>query len=449
MEKSQKTQKFVCHASIINSNEKIERKSREKQKKIIKFNKFSIQSILWTVIFLSIYFFTPVFGNYSINNFPSQTMAYVEQCNNVTEITGYWNLALHTNLDNYYHDVDKLHESMNHLGTICQNETNNSICTQVLVHFGQKLNSITTMERFIKNEISIRDKRAAEMLILGSVSGATSTMIYNWITNSQKSEYQMELLEKQTSVIDLTEQNLMEFDDTLNTLKIRSTEETWATAWLLSAFQSITETQNKILDKITKNTFKIDANEIPMDILIKNVKIISQKLDHKQQLFGATTMEKAMNIYKLASLSDIVVVKNSIISVIKIPIINENHFNCYKITPISFKRSQSTEIISINGQYVLFNPNTNEYCIKNDHEMKKCTRLNKMSFCEINKTTEKKQSDICELEIAINKWSSGCITLNYERSEFLEKLRSATWLFNMNNATAIDKDAKIKRTQNH
>lgn len=119
-------------------------------------------------------------------------MAYTENCGNITEISGYWNLALHFNVENYYHDVDQLHESLNHLEKICRTEISNSICTRVLMHFEQKLQIITANERIIKNKMSIHEKRAAGMLNLGSVIGATGTMLYNWIFNSQNTEYQTE-----------------------------------------------------------------------------------------------------------------------------------------------------------------------------------------------------------------------------------------------------------------
>lgn len=56
-------------------------------------------------------------------------MCCVENCHNVTEISELWNLALHTNLENYSHEIEHLHASLHHL--VKQKPLiNNSICTQ-------------------------------------------------------------------------------------------------------------------------------------------------------------------------------------------------------------------------------------------------------------------------------------------------------------------------------
>lgn len=344
MEPPQK--KFKKHHSIdkINCVESL-KKNDEKPRK---YGKTSISlctlGIIGFFFLLFGYFFTPVAANYTNTQFAPQTTAYVEMCENVTEITGYWNLAVHRNLDNFYHDIDTLHESMKHLRSICEKEANNSICTQVLNFFEQKLVGITVNEQIIKNEMSIRDRRGLGMMALGSFLGTTGALIYNWITKSQEDTFQTELLEKHTSVIGLIEQNLIEFDENLQATKNQSTEETWATAWLLSAFHSVIEAQEQILEKITKNKITISTTEIPLDALIRHVKLISKKLKFDGQLFGHTTLEKAINVYKLAALKETVVVKNSLITIIKIPLVAQSSFVCQKIIPIPFKRSKSNEI---------------------------------------------------------------------------------------------------------
>lgn len=378
------------------------------------------------------YLFSPVTANITDTRFDPQTTAYIETCDNTTEITGYWHLAIHRNIDSFYHDVDALHESVRHLDSSCQKASNNSVCSQVLQYFKQKLNKITSNERLIKNEVSLRNRRGVGMLLLGSALGTTGTMLYDWITNAFETAQQSELLDKQISVIDLMGQNMIEFNDTLQSSAQHFTEEIWATAWLSSAFNSVTETQNQIMEKITKSTMKIDTYEIPLELLIDNVMLISKTLRNNEQLIGSNTMEQALNIYKLASLKEVTVVKNSIIAIIKIPLVSKFSFECKKIIPIPFQRAKSNEIIVTQGEYVLLHQKTNSYCIKTKSEMRNCLRLDNLQFCEMEKKI-KKESNVCELNMILYQSDHNCETTVFHSNEFLYKIKTATWLYACNN----------------
>lgn len=378
------------------------------------------------------YLFTPIAANYTNIQFDPHTTAYIEPCNNVTEITGYWNLAVHRNVDNFYHDVDTLHASVNHLKSFCKKEANNSICSQVLNFFEQKLTDITMNEQIIRNEMNVRDRRGLGLLALGSALGATGAIIYNWITKSQEDAFQTELLDQHTSIIGLMEQDLMEVDEKLQTTQNQNTE-IWATAWLLAAFNTVTDSQNRIMEKITKFTMTIDPQEIPLNLLMQNVKLISKSLRKNEQLAGRTTLEKSLNIYKLATLKQITVIKNSIIAIIKIPLVADTSFECKKLIPLPVKRAKSNEIITIQGEYVLSHRETSNYCIKTKAEMKKCLLLDEVTFCEMERKIEANAS-VCEINMASNKSDGNCQTAEYNSDEFLRKIQTATWLYSLSNA---------------
>lgn len=135
-----------------------------------------------------------------------------------------------------------------------------------------------------------------------------------------------------------------------------------------------------------------------------------------------------MNVYKLASLGEMVVVKNSIISIIKIPIINRELFTCRKIIPVPFKRAKLTETLSIGVQYVLFNQNTTQYCIKAGHEMQECFSLNNSFFCEMEKKATE-NANICEINIATKSSDGNCVTREFNENEFMVNIKPSTWLF--------------------
>lgn len=438
-----KSQNLVCNVATINDCDESLVKTRKKSsKKTTSFISCGVWSILVAMVLCFLSLFTPAHAHdFSIQPFATGTTAYLEKCNNVTEITGYWNLALHTNLDNYYRDVDNLHEALDHLESLCLNGT---VCTQVTTLFKRKLDIINTNERFIKNEISIRGKRSMGMFVLGSLLGATGISLYNWILNSREIRYQNELLEKQTSIIDLTVQQLEEFHDTLNKTSIHGSNETWATAWLVSLFNHITETQNKILNQITKGTVALNTDELPLELLINNIKTISIKIEkNNSQLFGDTSLDKAMNVYKLGKISKTITVKNSLITIIKIPMIKNSYFSCLKIKAIPFVNNEIMEIIKIQYEYVLSNQKTNEYCVQNRHEMQNCLDLNEVTFCEINKSSKQNSSLNCELGIAMNRKNINCNKFEYDGEEFVEKIEANTWLYSVYKANiAIKCDNK-------
>lgn len=142
--------------------------------------------------------------NYTINQFAPETMAYVESCNNVSEVRGYWQLALHTDLNIYYNDVDNLHQSVKNLENQCKNRSDKSVCAQVISNFKNRLRLITEYERTIKNKMAVRNKRGIGLFLLGTAMGATGTLVYNWIYDKVNTANLQALLDKQTSVIDLT-----------------------------------------------------------------------------------------------------------------------------------------------------------------------------------------------------------------------------------------------------
>lgn len=143
---------------------------------------WGVWSILVTMRMCFVYLFTPASANYTITPFAPQTMAYVEECNSVGRITGYWNLALHTNLEVFYSNVDQLHESMKDFRDKCQKAEKNSICSRVITKFETRLQQITNYERAIRNNMATRSKRSFGLFLLGAALG-TGPLYHKPISN--------------------------------------------------------------------------------------------------------------------------------------------------------------------------------------------------------------------------------------------------------------------------
>lgn len=271
------------------------------------------------------------------------------------------------------------------------------------------------------------------MFLLGSAFGTAGALVLNWITDSIKNAHLQALLDKQTSVIDLTAQGVIGLEKTLNDTTSQQNEEIWATTWLAEAFDNVLKHQKKIVKMIAHETFEIDG--IPINVMMDQAKIITYNSKHNRHLFGENTFEQALNMYKLAWLSNIVLVKNAIITIIKIPMITDRMFVCRKITPIPFARSKKTEIITIQGQYVLFNKNISQYYIKTDFEMKHCMQLNDNTLCEVEKILLKNTTNECELSMVLNSQNNSCKATEYTADVFLQKIRPLTWLYSVNRST--------------
>lgn len=161
----------------------------------------SIRVVFWLCM---LWFVHCVTGqNHSIKQFAPQTMAYVEECNNVTEIVGYWSLAMHTNSDVYYRNVDQLHVTLKDLESHCGSRGKESVCAQVMSNFKERLRVITENERVIKNKTAVLEKRGIGLVLLGAAIGTASALVYNWIRDSSKTDGLRALLDKQKSVIEL------------------------------------------------------------------------------------------------------------------------------------------------------------------------------------------------------------------------------------------------------
>lgn len=384
-------------------------------------------SIFVTVCLCFVYLFTPTSANYTITPFAPQTMAYVEKCNNVNRITGYWNLALHTNLDVFYGNVDQLHESMKEFRDKCKNAEKNSVCSQVMAKFENRLQQITNYERAIRNNMATRSKRSLGLFLLGAALGTVGPILMNYITSPFQTAQLRELLDKQTTVVDLAVQSVMDLEKTLNNSTARQNEEIWSATWLTEAFDNVMRSQNKIIKMITLETFEI--NEVPFDIMVDQAKIITYNMKNGQHLFGETTFEKALNLYKIARLADILFVKNSIISIIEIPMIASQTFECHEILPIPFSRSPKTEILTLHEQYTLFNNITGQYCIKSKQDMDNCLQLNDNTFCEMETILLKNETNVCQLSVLLNDQNYTCKTTEFSDNNFLRKLKPFTWLY--------------------
>lgn len=377
---------------------------------------------------------TPVAGqNFSVIQFSSQAVAYIEPCKNVSEIVGYWNLAVHTNLDAYYREIDHLHESLRGVEVRCNQRKNSSICAQVISNYWKRLNTITEYEKAIKNKMVSRNKRGVGAMLIGSIIGVAGSMAYNWVSGLFAANDQGALLEKQTSVIDLATQKILSLEDSVLMTSAHQNEEIWATIWLTSAFEQVAKAQERILKMLTQE--KIEINDIPVDVLMNQVKLISNS-SSKFRLFGENLLDQAMNIYKMAEIAEIITVKNSIIALIKIPLISRDVFECSQIFPIPFVRSDTTEVISVLRRFVLFNGKKNQTCFKDSYEMNQCFIVNENMFCELEKVFEVQDDEFCELNIVLNKQLDKCITYKYGHSDFLEKVKLNTWLYSLNNTIA-------------
>lgn len=132
--------------------------------------------------------------------------------------------------------------------------------------------------------MSARERRAAGMIVLGTLLGATATLQCYWYVISGYTAYNTEHSEEQIMDIVTIKENMIEFDEILNITTLENNDEKRMTARLLYTFHDVTESRLKILIKITRGTIEISTDEIPLGILMQNVKVISSPPKKSQQL---------------------------------------------------------------------------------------------------------------------------------------------------------------------
>lgn len=111
---------------IVSKVSKIKRKSMHKIFRYLRAKDF------WFLMICLMICITPTVANEEVEHFHPNTVAYVEKYRNVSEITWYWNMAVHTNLDTHYRDIDNIYETLDDLERRCKRRTENSVFTQVI-----------------------------------------------------------------------------------------------------------------------------------------------------------------------------------------------------------------------------------------------------------------------------------------------------------------------------
>lgn len=382
--------------------------------------------------------------DYVVNNFPKNTSVYVEECNPVYRINGYWNLITFNNLSVYTDQLSKLNESITNLKENCEHIQQKEYCLQVANNFFDRLNEISSNQNAV-SEIKLKQKRkrAAGAIVLSTLAGIAGSKIIDYIFNqgsTNNEEYTKELLKEQTSIIKLTEKQL---NDTVNLLtsNVQATEISWMAKLIETELNEFEKQQNAIIQVILNRDDRLHTRFIDRKTLQKHIEMLQNKMPENVKIYGKTVEEKVEFIYALAKISAETITHNGLITKIKIPLITD-YFNCKKLIPIPFEIHNVTYMLQLKHEFVL--SNVNEFFLMNREKKEKCITLGSDSLCSFDEPVKRiKESNECEFEIIHSKNIRNCQLKRINLHEYFIKSKIHWLFFTKNSTNSINCNGRI------
>lgn len=157
---------------------------------------------------------------------------------------------------------------------------------------------------------------------------------------------------------------------------------------------------NHITDSILQLLTDSSAFEliefIPTEIFEENMRNISLKLRKGKKLPVEIERENIYDIFAITEIST-KLIKNELMIVLSIPVINEITYNLYRIVPLPTKREKDTIIIQPSQEYILVNKAASHYIPLSTSEHSNCLRRkNNYLICGPNNPIYTTKFEKCE-----------------------------------------------------
>lgn len=161
---------------------------------------------------------------------------------------------------------------------------------------------------------------------------------------------------------------------------------------------------------------------LPFNELSEHVRYISEKMGEKK-LFGNTTIDKTVAIYRLAK-QKLTITKDEIIMHVKIPLMGES-FDCEHLTPVTHETGE----LQLDSEYILTNNKSRIYYGMTKTEREKCITIENADICTITSAIHKVTDDnLCEFNVRSESYKN-CKVQPATNLEKWIKLRDNVWIF--------------------
>lgn len=180
---------------------------------------------------------------------------------------------------------------------------------------------------------------------------------------------------------------------------------------IIQAMTLMTIETNKVMENLFKLVYREKSADfislIGEEILFKNVKQISERLEKHQRLPFEVHTDNLWEIQRLSDVSFMLTDENLLIIKIRIPIIENMKFTYYEITPIPIKINKTMIVINNIAQGIIFNDQNNNHVLTSNNFVEKCEEIfNDSLMCHSNVIFDKQMG--CEMNMIKQNSTEKC-----------------------------------------
>lgn len=342
------------------------------------------------------------------------------RCSDISVVNGNWNLITYMDLSGYEKDLKTIEINYNNVKQQCSKK-NSTECTQMAEEIEHKIAEIRTIDVLIRKKLSTITKRSAAFWysLLGSAVAMMGEKILHAFTDSDKSTE--EVMSEQISVLEVV-------NDEMRVQQARS-EEQYATMYTYLTTVEFYNKQRDIFDALTYKTARLNPSWITPYDLQNEIDKIKNILPNNTRLIS----DEALDIYKLATVETLMTL-SAIVSVIKIPLVDNSELHCMKATPMPFLHENKHVIPIIEYEGIWYN-NKSVYLSNGNEE---CKQHNNNKFCKVNGPLWiREKTDVCIFNLFINKTDSKCLYAETNQEKW-KKISTNQWMYNFEAAEKIE-----------
>lgn len=355
-----------------------------------------------------------------------------------------WRISYYYNLTDYFNQINKLEEAVYGIETICKTYTDIPECDVLLDLLKEHLDNTKLNTKRMTSFSKERNKRSwTPFGTLGDIFGPTLGLmtdgegeeIYNKIRNLQSHVLSIEdtlnrnllIIESNSLLNKNTYSRMKDMIFELNSKVVDHQKKSNARHEISSLTDIVMlitklneETYHTILEMLESSMDGRILDIIPQTLLVKNLNKIESKLYENQYLPINLKKDSPFNIFSISS-SRTSLVKDVIITVLEIPIIDISKLSLYKTIPIPLQINGSIIRIKPQTPFFLLNTEKREIIPMTKHDLQNCRKtttdklickpdlpaiINAKSSCELSMLLNPNRKEIqeaCEFQILPNK----------------------------------------------
>lgn len=373
-----------------------------------------------------------VSGNstFTINEFESNPIAYVEKIGETQIVNNDWDLLVYYDLKNYFDEFNAIRDGVKEIEQKCINASID--CDTLTTQFENRLCGIQEKnEIFLNDPGEVRSKRQLFAALGFGGLAVGGGALYNWLTKPEASDYakaiedlkgnqdsMMKLIKRHMSVMAITyksnkenntklEKEQQNLRGTINALA-RTENDGWQLHNVALQYsvrlENYAEIQNRIIDATTNvHSGNLHPALISSSKMSEQIALIRDHLAPEFEL-----PQTIRRVYQMASVKSRLI-DDKLIFRVSIPVLRTSPFQMWRIIPIPQTINRTYIEIRPTTEYLLVNDQNKTYYDLTELEFKACVDIDDRLMCRIRHPSYKfgDTTGRCEMDLIQNA------TLNY------------------------------------